>query len=305
MIPRPGTRLTWIYLLTQGGAGLTWWVWLYIIPDARDAFTPEGLPGVYIFSYALPDALLFVLGSLLTAFAFALRLPVARAMLWVLAGAIAYATLHCVGLHLRFGGYLAPSMMMLASCICTWLLALTSNPDDSRFPTLPFRTASPGSVAWALTRTTLQIVVFWGAFLLILPRLIVLLESAIGIHSFDIPGIIGWTVFALSSVLGLWSAWCMAVIGKGTPLPTDHAPLLVTRGPYRFVRNPMVVAGLLQGVGVMLVLGSWLMIPYVVLGGIFWQLCIRPIEERDMLDRFGDTYEVYRDRVPCWRMRVR
>ena len=38
----------------------------------------------------------------------------------------------------------------------------------------------------------------------------------------------------------------MAVTGRGTPLPFDAARDLVVSGPYRLVRNPMVVAGLTQ-----------------------------------------------------------
>jgi len=49
----------------------------------------------------------------------------------------------------------------------------------------------------------------------------------------------------------------MAVLGNGTPLPAATARRLVIGGPYRFVRNPMAVAGLVQTVGVGLWTGSW------------------------------------------------
>ena len=62
----------------------------------------------------------------------------------------------------------------------------------------------------------------------------------------------------------------------------------------------MVIAGLLQGVGVMLMLGSWFMIPYILLGGVYWQYCVRPVEEEDLFARFGDEYSQYKDNVSCW-----
>src|SRR5688572_32903785 len=92
----------------------------------------------------------------------------------------------------------------------------------------------------------------------------------------------------------------MVTRGRGTPLPSDAARELVTTGPYSFVRNPMAVAGILQGVGIGLVHGSWLAVAYALTGSVVWNMLARPYEEADMAERFGVAFEDYRRRVQCW-----
>ena len=92
----------------------------------------------------------------------------------------------------------------------------------------------------------------------------------------------------------------MAIGGKGTPLPAMTASELVVRGPYRFVRNPMAVAGAAQTIGVGIMLQTWSVFVAAVGGAAFWHLVIRPVEEADLLDRFGASYEHYRRTTRCW-----
>ncbi len=72
----------------------------------------------------------------------------------------------------------------------------------------------------------------------------------------------------------------MAWFGAGTPLPLDPAVRLVLVGPYRHVRNPMAIAGLAQGAGVGLMLGSPGVLAYVAAGLLFWNFVVRRWEER-------------------------
>lgn len=62
----------------------------------------------------------------------------------------------------------------------------------------------------------------------------------------------------------------------------------------------MAVAGLAQGVGVGLVVGSLIVVGYALLGGPFWQLFVRPYEETDLERRFGEPYRRYRAAIGCW-----
>jgi protein-S-isoprenylcysteine O-methyltransferase Ste14 len=111
---------------------------------------------------------------------------------------------------------------------------------------------------------------------------------------------IGVTAFLVASGLGLWSCVTMALVGRGTPLPADTARNLVIAGPYRFVRNPMAVAGAVQTTAVGLITGSWLVVVIAVTGAVAWHLVIRPTEEADLADRFGAPYDRYRASVRCW-----
>ena len=104
----------------------------------------------------------------------------------------------------------------------------------------------------------------------------------------------------LASVLGVWSAVVMSTLGDGTPLPSAMPNRLVIAGPYRWIRNPMAVAGIVQGTAIGLILQSWLVIAYAVVGSLVWNYAVRPLEESDLKERFGEEFQQYRDTVRCW-----
>jgi protein-S-isoprenylcysteine O-methyltransferase Ste14 len=165
------------------------------------------------------------------------------------------------------------------------------------------------SVALCLVKTLLQTIAFWGVFLFAIPAGLTALEHAIGWsdHRFDSATArgIGIALFAMAGSMGLASGITMAVAGRGTPLPFDCPARLVVSGPYRFIRNPMVVAGLAQGLAVGLYLGSWPVMAYALCGAPVWNWFVRPWEERDLAARLGEPYELYRRNVPCWIPRVK
>nr|WP_261344189.1 isoprenylcysteine carboxylmethyltransferase family protein [Stieleria neptunia] len=74
----------------------------------------------------------------------------------------------------------------------------------------------------------------------------------------------------------------------------------VLSGPYRYVRNPMALAGVLQGGAVGWLLGSSSVVGYSLAGAVVWHLFVRPIEEADLQKRFGDNYRMYQHRVRLW-----
>lgn len=173
-------------------------------------------------------------------------------------------------------------------------------------PDLRGRVARPAPAWWNVTKTLLQLACFWAWFLAALPLLVVRVEDGLGLDAlrFDAFAIdrIGLVLFAAGSLLGLWSALAMAVAGSGTPMPTDSTRKLVVVGPYRRVRNPMVLSGSSQALGVSLVLGSPFLVAGVFAGMLLWNLGVRPWEEADLEARFGEPYRRYRDAVPCWRL---
>ena len=165
-----------------------------------------------------------------------------------------------------------------------------------------FRVARPAATSWNVSKTLMQTGLFWATLLWLVPVGIVRFEAAWALPRFDFPerATIGWSVLVCASVLGLWTGWTMATRGQRTPLPLDTARKLVTRGPYRIVRNPMAVTGLTQGLGVALILGSWGVVLYVLFGGVLWHALVRPVEERDLFERFGEEYSAYRRQVGLW-----
>lgn len=94
---------------------------------------------------------------------------------------------------------------------------------------------------------------------------------------------------------------CSAFLVLRGRIPTEW----VIAGPYRYVRNPMAISGIVQGAAVGLIMGSWLVVVYAVLGSAVWNWVVRPHEEADLAARFGDEFTRYRQRVRCWVPRLR
>ena len=93
--------------------------------------------------------------------------------------------------------------------------------------------------------------------------------------------------------------------GGGTPLPLDQTRELVVSGQYRFVRNAMAIAGIGQGLAMATMFQSISVLVYSLLAATIWHFVVRPIEERDMVQRFGASYLDYQESVACWIPRFR
>lgn len=170
-----------------------------------------------------------------------------------------------------------------------------------------FRVAPPASTGRHVAATLAQTVVFWGTFLALIPSGIRRWSVPAGLAPMPFPGHgpLGLGLFVAASALGLWSGLHMAIRGRGTPLPLQTARELVVDGPYRFVRNPMALAGITQGVAVGIHLADPVVVAYALAGALVWHTLARPPEERDLLQRFGEPYRRYRDAVRLWLPHLR
>jgi protein-S-isoprenylcysteine O-methyltransferase Ste14 len=93
--------------------------------------------------------------------------------------------------------------------------------------------------------------------------------------------------------------------GKGTLAPWDPPRHLVIRGPYRYVRNPMIsgVVFVLFGEALVLLSGphfQWALI-FLVINFIYIPL----FEEQQLKERFGEAYIEYSRHVPRLVPRLR
>jgi protein-S-isoprenylcysteine O-methyltransferase Ste14 len=165
-----------------------------------------------------------------------------------------------------------------------------------------FRAAKDSSTNYVLVKTFTQIIVVWTLILAVIPYLITIVEEKLGGPQLQFASQrpVALVLFAAVSSIGVWAAVVMSRVGKGTPLPLDHAPNLVVTGPYRYVRNPMAVSGIGQGLCIALFLGSPFVAFYALMGSAIWQLVFRPLEENDLEIRFGREYQCYRSSVKCW-----
>lgn len=83
-------------------------------------------------------------------------------------------------------------------------------------------------------------------------------------------------------------------------LPFAMPNRLVIGGTYRWIRNPMAVAGIVQGAAIGVILQSWLVVASEVVGSLLWNYAIRPPEESDLKERVGEESLQHRDRLGFW-----
>jgi protein-S-isoprenylcysteine O-methyltransferase Ste14 len=108
-------------------------------------------------------------------------------------------------------------------------------------------------------------------------------------------GAIGVAVNLAGLLFAVWARLHLGRNWSGTiTLKQDHE--LVTSGPYAVVRHPIYTGLLLGFSGVAIARGEWRCILGVVIMALaFWRKL--RIEERWMLEQFGDAYRSYRQRV--------
>ena len=106
--------------------------------------------------------------------------------------------------------------------------------------------------------------------------------------------------FLAAFILTGWSVLTF-LRAKGTPVPLNPPPKLVTTGLYAYMRNPMLtgVFALLFGIGALFGSGSLLFIitPLFILINV-WEL--KAIEEPELVKRLGQDYIEYRKRTPMF-----
>ena len=285
-----------MYFALQALAGAAWWLGTAMIPGVASAT----LGGINPLLIAFVDIPLFVIASALAALNFRWAVWIATAWTVLVAlGMVIYATatteagLGAVLMILAALGSLLAGVLMIVGRIPSEKLLIGP---------FAFHSSHTRVRSRVLVHTTIQIAVFWGIFLIIIPVIINAFEDRWNLaYKFPILlVVVGFALLALSSVIGVWSARAIANFGSGTPLPSQMAHHLVARGPYAFVRNPMAIAGIVQGMAMGLLIGSWLVVVYALIGSLLWNWLIRPHEEADLIERFGDEYRDYAKRVRCW-----
>lgn len=294
-------RLARLWFASQGVAGLAWAAGVLLSETIRRA-TVGDLPPLAVLA---PDVVLFSFGSLVAATGRAAAAVVVLA--WT---AVVTTALAGYGLVTGLAGWGVAVMAVATAGTLLATVVLVQGRLGSEWALVgPLRagTAAEATVREHLIRSIRQLLVFWAFFLVVLPAVITWGEHRLGLgvdafgRSWAPP--VGVGLLVVGSLLGWRSMWVMATRGHGTPLPSAAAGRLVIAGPYRWVRNPMAVAGVLQAAGVGAIVGSWTVWVGVLAGASFWHWVIRPVEEADLRTRFGTAYEQYRRTVPLWRPR--
>lgn len=275
--------------LFQAALLCLWWVGLTVSPRFFAAFQFEGISYVSFWSFFAADIIFLVILSIIRTYCRNVLIE------FMILGAFGYATVYCWNASvLTASGYLSSGVMTMGFAYNIFLC----------FSSSLFRNSSSG-FAWNSAKTVVQIICIWILALIVVPYLLLDAFDSNVTPAFGLKSVFAVSLFLGASLLGLTSAYFMVRDGDGTPLPLDQTNKLVVSGPYRYVRNPMAIAGIGQGIAVAIAFTSIPIFVYSILGALVWHLVVRPVEERDMAKRFGAVYKQYSEKVVCWIPRVR
>ncbi len=149
-------------------------------------------------------------------------------------------------------------------------------------------------------KSLLNAVLFFCIFMILLPwGAHHLLPAGLDLY----PGVRMWAaVFLGLSGLAIWIHGFdfFSRYGRGTPLPVDAPRHLVTSGLFGVVRNPIIAGELMVIWAEVLYLVSLGLLVYAVLISLAGHLVVVYVEEPELRERFGETYEAYCRDVPRW-----
>jgi len=117
-------------------------------------------------------------------------------------------------------------------------------------------------------------------------------------------GIAALVLGAAGLGLALWTVALFMRFGGGTAAPWDPPQRFVVRGPYIFVRNPMIVSVFMMQSAEAIKTGSWPVFGWLLAFVTLNLFYIPLVEERGLQARFGEDYRRYKESVPRWIPRL-
>jgi protein-S-isoprenylcysteine O-methyltransferase Ste14 len=156
----------------------------------------------------------------------------------------------------------------------------------------------------ALFGTIIFLFLLLPIFLIWIPNRI--LSSPEYSYSFNAGGFkyFGMVPISIGFIIYIWCSNSFVTHGKGSPIPFTPTKRLVVTGLYRFVRNPLYIAGSLVLAGEALLFQSLGILIYCLVMFAIFNIHVF-MEEKLLADQFGETYEQYRKSVPRWIPRLK
>jgi protein-S-isoprenylcysteine O-methyltransferase Ste14 len=115
----------------------------------------------------------------------------------------------------------------------------------------------------------------------------------------------GMPLIAVGLLLVTATIRLFASVGRGTLAPWDPTTRLVVRGPYSYVRNPMISGVLFILLGEAALFGSVQLLVWFAAVLAVNAVYLPLVEEPGLHRRFGDDYVTYQAQVPRWLPRPR
>jgi len=112
--------------------------------------------------------------------------------------------------------------------------------------------------------------------------------------------LVGVGVFAIGLATYILCSFWLVFFGKGPHVEFDPPKVFVATGPYRWVRNPVVITLLITVLGEAIYFNSIGIAVLLVLGMPLAHYQVTRLEEPLLRKRFGASYEAYCGRVNRW-----
>lgn len=146
----------------------------------------------------------------------------------------------------------------------------------------------------------LLIIPFW---LIWIPNKILSSPNHIYLFNLGVYRYLGLAPIGLGVVIYILCSGSFIFVGKGSPIPFTPTKKLVVKGLYRFVRNPLYIAGVLVLSGEAILFQSLGIFIYCL--AVFGFMIILVLMEETLLaEKFGARYEQYCKSVPRWIPRL-
>lgn len=139
-----------------------------------------------------------------------------------------------------------------------------------------------------------------GTVMVFIPCELLSRNSTVMPSSWGMPQILSLALISLGIGVYMRCLWDFAHSGRGTPSPFEPPQILVVRGLYRNVRNPLYLGMLAVLLGESAFFESWSLIRYTAGYFLTVHLFVVFYEEPQLGHRFGKAYDDYRECVRRW-----
>jgi protein-S-isoprenylcysteine O-methyltransferase Ste14 len=107
----------------------------------------------------------------------------------------------------------------------------------------------------------------------------------------------GWIILWISAIFGWLPIYTFRKKGNVKGRSYIHTTTLVDSGVYGIVRHPQYLAGVLISVAVPMISQHWLVVLLGLIGAPIYYFSTFD-EEQGCIEKFGDAYRQYMERVP-------
>jgi len=151
----------------------------------------------------------------------------------------------------------------------------------------------------AFLGTLIFLIVIIPFFMIFIPAKILSAPENAYYFNIGIFRYIGLVPIVLGTFIYLYCSASFVFVGRGTPILFTPTKALIVSGLYRYVRNPLYIAGLLVLTGEGIYFQSTGLFVYCLVMFGFFNFYVL-MEESILAEKFGASYEAYRQSVPRW-----